>query len=288
MALSNGDPGAGAYGLSVLVNLMLAAAKLGVGFLATSPALVADGWHSLSDVAVNVLAWAGYRASRTPPDEDHHYGHGNWEAVSGLAVGLAVVAAGVGVVVSVLGGEGGETDPEHGALALAVGVGAGVAKLLLARYTARVGERLNSPSLLAVSRDNLSDAMTGTLVPVAIGASLAGLPWAEPAAAVVIGAVILWMGVQSAREGLDILMDRVPDPEIRERLLRLGGGVEGVMGVQSVRIHPLGSEMRVDMEISVHGELTVKEGHRIAHAVERAVVEAEDHVVEVHVHVNPA
>jgi cation diffusion facilitator family transporter len=287
MTVEARDPGAGAYALTLLVNLGLAGAKLGMGFLATSPALVADGWHSLSDVAMNALAWTGYRFSQAPPDEDHHYGHGNWEAVAGLVVGLIVIAAGAGIAAGVFLSEEGSTDPAHGALALAVGIGSGLAKLLLARTTARVGTRLNSPSLIAVSRDNLSDAMTGSLVPVAIGASLLGVAWAERVCALVIAAVVFWMGAKSAKEGLDILMDRA-DPRSRAAIQATAQAVQGVRGVQSVRIHPLGSELRVDMEISVDGSLSVAEGHRIAHAVETAVVEAHDHVHHVHVHVNPA
>jgi cation diffusion facilitator family transporter len=287
MVVRESDPGAGAYALTLLVNLGLAAAKLGIGFLARSPALVADGWHSLSDVAMNALAWGGYRFSQAPPDEDHHYGHGNWEAVAGFVVGMIVIAAGAGIAVGVFLAEDGRTDPEHGTAALAVGVGSGFVKLLLARATARVGSRLNSPSLIAVSRDNLGDALTGAFVPVAIGASLLGVGWAEKACALVIAGVVFWMGLKSAKEGLDILMDRA-DPKSRARIEATARTVPGVIGVQNVRIHPLGSELRVDMEISVDGALSVAAGHRIAHAVESAVVEAHDHVHHVHVHVNPA
>jgi cation diffusion facilitator family transporter len=286
MAIDTSDPGAGAYALTILVNAGLAAAKLGMGFLAGSPALIADGWHSLSDVAMNLLAWAGYRFSKAPADEDHHYGHGNWEAVAGLVVGLIVIGAGAGIAWGVLLGGAEATDPEHGPLALGVGVGSGLAKLLLARYTAEVGARLNSPSLIAVSRDNMTDALTGTLVPIAIGLSLAGVLWAEQICALLIAGVVFWMGARSAKEGLDILMDRV-DPRVRGRVEATASDVAGVRGIQSIRVHPLGSELRIDMEISVDGTLTVEQGHRIAHAVERAVVGAHEHVSEVNVHVNP-
>ena len=287
MVLDKRDPGAAAYLITILVNLGLAAAKLGAGTVTGSPALLADGWHSLSDVAMNALAWAGYQVAKAPPDDDHHYGHGNWEAVASLIVGLVVMGAGVAILVGVAVANGGGTAPGRGALALAVAIAAGLAKLVLALYTSRVGIRLNSPSLIAVSRDNMADSLTGALVPVAIGASLLGFAWAEPVCALLIAGVILWMGIKSARQGLDILMDRV-DPSLRETLEQTAQDVEGVSSVQRARIHPLGSELRVDMEISVDGNLTVAEGHRIAHEVESVVVDVHKHVVEVSVHVNPA
>ena len=277
-----------AHALTVAANAALAAGKLGVGFLAGSPVLVADGWHSCSDVAMNLLAWAGARIARKEADEDHHYGHGNAEALAALLVGMVILATGGGIVAQVVR-EGSEavTDETWGTLALAVGVAAGGVKLALALHTARVASEVNSPSLLAVSRDNRSDALTGLIVPVAIGASLAGIHGIEPAAAVAIGLVVGWMGIQSVREGFDVLMDRVADPELRGHLEETARGVEGVLGVQQVRVHPLGTEHRVDMEISVDGSLTVEQGHDIAHAVQARLVEAFAHVEEVHVHVNP-
>lgn len=277
-----------AHGLTAVANVGLAAGKLGVGFFAGSPVLVADGWHSCSDVAMNLLAWGGARFARKEADEDHHYGHGNAEAVAALLVGLVVLAAGAGIVAQVAGqGSAASTDGARGAWALAMGIAAGGVKLALALHTARVASEVNSPSLLAVSRDNRADALTGLIVPVAIGASLAGVSWVEPAAAVAIGLVIGWMGIQSVREGFDVLMDRVADPELRGHLASAARGVEGVLGVQSVRVHPLGTEQRVDMEISVEGSLSVEQGHAIAHAVQARLVEQFAHVREVHVHVNP-
>ena len=175
-----------------------------------------------------------------------------------------------------------------GGLALGVGVASGAVKLWLAIHTSRIGNELRSLSLVAVSRDNMADALVGILVPLAIGCSLLGLPWVENGTAVVIGLWIGWMGIASIREGLDVLMDRITDPGLRSRLSETAGSVAGVRGVQRVRVHPLGSSLRVDMEISVDGEESVSVGHRIAHAVENAVVAAHAHVVEVNVHVNPA
>ena len=102
-----------------------------------------------------------------------------------------------------------------------------------------------------------------------------------------IGVWILVMGLRSTRAGLDVLMDRVDDPELRSRLRAVGADVEGVVGVQEVRVHPMGTHRRADMQISVDGSLTVKEGHAIAHRVEDAIRAAFEDVTEVHVHVNP-
>ena len=126
------------------------------------------------------------------------------------------------------------------------------------------------------------------VVIVGIAGGLFGLAWAEPVMTALIGVFIVVMGLRSLREGLDVLMDRVADTELRGRMRAAALEVPGVDGVQRVRIHPLGSIHRADMEISVDGALSVRKGHEIAHEVESAVTRAEAGVVQVSVHVNPA
>ena len=83
-------------------------------------------------------------------------------------------------------------------------------------------------------------------------------------------------------------MDRVPDLGLRGRAEKLASGVDGVCGVQRIDVHPLGSQVRMDVEVSVDGDLSVRKGHAIAHEVAEAVTRGEAGVVEVAVHVNPS
>ena len=119
-----------------------------------------------------------------------------------------------------------------------------------------------------------------------VGAGVLGASMLEQIAAAVIGLFVARMGWLSLREGFDVLMDRV-DPSLREVYVKRAAGVEGVLRVGPVRVHPLGAGFRIDLEIDVDGGLTVAEGHEIAHAVEDALITGESHVEGVHVHVNP-
>ncbi len=277
-----------AHRLSLVVNSFLAVMKLAGGVLAGSPALVADGAHSLADVAAGGVAWLSFRWASQPPDEDHHYGHGKAEAAAGLFVGLVLIVAGVGVLWDSFSITAPVYSRSIGAVALSAAAISLAANEWLYRVTRRVGLHLASQSLLALARDNRSDALTSILVLVAVTASMLGLGWVEPLGTGVIGAMIGFLGWESVKHGLDVLMDRAPDPQMRARIHTIAGRIDGVEGVQKVDIHPLGSQVRVDMEISVDGDLEVRKGHAIAHEVERAVTQAEEGVVEVAVHVNPA
>jgi len=275
------------FALGLAGNLALALLKLGVGWWAGSRALVADGWHSLSDLATNGGVWLAHRWSKVPPDEDHHYGHGNAEPLAGLVVGVVLIVGGALVIVEGLTSDARLGDGAAVGAALAVAALSILVNLGLARITWREGRRLNSHGLLALARDNASDVLAAVLVLVGVAAAWAGFAWVEVAVAVAIGLLIVWIGLGSARTGLDVLMDRAPDPDLRERLRGVALAIDGVRGVQSVRVHPLGASSLVDMEISVDARLSVLEGHRIAHAVEDAITREEAHVAEVHVHVNP-
>ena len=277
-----------AHRVNAAVNLLLASSKIAIGWVSGSSALLANGVENLADLVNNGLAWFAHRAAQVPPDEDHHYGHGNAEALATAAIGGIILAGGLAVIWRAIAGASIAEPGLVGALALGVAAGSAFVCEALSRWTHAVATRLENGPLRALARDKRSDALTSLLVVIGISASLAGVRWVEPPVAALMGLGICWMGVKSLREGIDVLMDRVDDPELRSSLRSLAAEIAGVRGVQQVRVHPLGSELRVDMQISVDGGLTVREGHTIAHAVERAVLREQRRVIEVHVHVNPA
>ena len=247
---------------------------------------MADGWHSIGDVATGGALWFAFGAAHKPPDEDHHYGHGNFEALGGLLAGVAIGLGGIAVVWGALVSE--VVDSRGGASALVMAVVSIGANLWLVHLTRAAGRELGSATLTALARDNAGDVGTGLLVFAGVGATALGWPIVERFVAVLIGALVVRLGWSSAREGLDVLMDRVTDPALRGEIETAARSTDGVRGVQAIRVHPIGSAYRVDLEIAVAGDLTVRCGHEIAHAAESAITERCPRVVEVHVHVNPA
>lgn len=276
-----------AHRLSLWGNIILAVMKLAAGFLLASPALIADGWHSAADTFSSLVALVGYRMGREPADEDHHFGHGNHEALAGLLIGLGLVIGGSLLLWdSLAGGEGvlGEKGIE---LAMIVALMSTLVNLGMAAVTHKAAKSVSSISLRALTLDNLGDALSSFIVLVAIGLRKLGYPEVELFVAGAIGVVIAAMGLSSVRSALDVLLVRVTDNTLRGRITAAARALEGVRGVQDVRIHPLGSEMRVDLEINVDGQLTVTEGHDIAHHVMDTLTRDFRQVKGVHVHVNP-
>jgi cation diffusion facilitator family transporter len=277
-----------AHRLGLVVNLCLALGKILVGLLTSSPALLADGFHSTADVATNAVAWLSFRVSRRPADSDHHYGHGKAEAVAGLFVALVLLGGGVQLVREAFDTQAPSYLNWQMSAALVTALISIGANEWLAAVTRRSAEELNSHALRALARDNRADSLTSLLVVIGIIVGRQGVPQAEAWVTGLMGLSIAHMGLSSLRESLDVLMDRVADTKIRARIEDLARSVDAVSAVQRVQLHPLGAHYRVDMEISVDGQLSVSKGHAIAHEVERVVTQAENGVVQVAVHVNPS
>jgi cation diffusion facilitator family transporter len=275
------------HGLNAVINLALAGVKVSIGLLAGSGALVADGLNSTSDLLSNLVAWGGYRLSLRPPDEDHHYGHGNAEAIAAALIGMIILAAGGTVIWRLFSAENLTAGGELGIAALLAAALSVGANHWLSRVNLAEARRTHSQVLTALGRDKRSDALFSLLVVVGIGSSLLRIPWIEPTVTFLVGAWVCVLGLRSISEAIDVLMDRVTDPTLRAELAEVAGTVDGVERADEIRIHPLGSTYRADLTIHVNGTLTVERGHEIAQEVEAAVTRRHDRIVQVHVHVEP-
>ena len=271
-----------------IVNLVLTALKVGVGIIGNSAALVADGVHSLSDLATDVMVWFAARYGNEPPDKNHPYGHGRIETVTTLVLGAVLGAVGVGFLWS-----SGIRLQDIGALpqlhpaALVMALLTLAAKEGLFRYTLAAARRLNAPMLEANAWHARSDAASSLVVAAGIGGSLAGYPFLEPLAAAVVGFLILHMGLRLAWKSIGELIDTgLPEEEL-ERLRATIRETPGVIGLHDMRTRRMADRVLCDAHVQVDPRLTVSEGHRVSDAVYLRVRAAHPEVRDVLVHIDP-
>lgn len=273
--------------LSVAVNLLLTAVQLGIGTLARSQALVADGLHSLSDlVSDGVVLMAGHY-SRRDADEDHPYGHQRFETAASLALGLLLLAVGAGMLVSAVRLL--ESPQRVGSVhlsALAVSFGALVAKELLFRHLLRVARRVRSSLLVANAWHARSDAASSLVASVGILGNLMGYPILDPIAASIVGFLVAKMGWRFAWDALHDLMDRAADEQEVTAIQQTLRDTPGIRGVHDVRTRKMGDLIVVDAHIEVDAELTVESSHDIAVEARRRVM-SRHRVLNVMTHVDP-
>lgn len=255
--------------MSVLAYVSLTLLKLAVGALAGSLSLQADGYNNVTDLVASFTLLVGLRVARRPRDENHPYGHGRAEAIASLITSIVMAAIALQVLLAagarLLGlQEGTVPDP----LAAWVGAAAAAVLFTLFAFNRRLAAKLNSLSLWALSRDNLSDALVSTGTVVGIIGSRLGAPSLDPLAALVIGAVICRTSWSIFKESAIILTDGFDEQELaryRETVL----SVPGVEGVGDIRARLLGRDILVDVTIKVRPDLNVVDSHRIADATER-------------------
>ena len=273
--------------VSVAVNIALSAVQITVGILAKSQGLVADGIHSLSDLVADfVVLFASHHGAKEA-DADHPYGHQRFENAASLAVGLLLLAVGVGMAWSAIGKL---QDPAsiaevHG-VALAVAGVALVSKELLFRYMLKIATRLKSSMLVANAWHARSDAASSLVVGIGIAGNLAGYPLLDPIAALIVGLMIAKMGWEFAWVALHELMDRGIDEEEVAAITRTLAETPGVMGVHDVRTRKMGDLIVVDAHLEVDAAVTVEAGHDIAVAARRNVMQRH-RVLSLMTHVDP-
>ena len=275
--------------IGLLVSTILAVVKLGAGILGNSFALIADGVESTLDIFSAVLVWGGLRVSGAPPSEMFPYGRGKAEQLAGLAVATMLLAAAGGIAWGAVH----EIVVPHETPALftlpvlAVVV---IAKEATFRILRAKGGRLGSHALSTDAWHHRSDALTSLAAFVGITIALVGGEGFESAddwAALAACVVIVWNAIRLLRSAARDILDVSADADIHSRIRRLAEEVEGVRGVDVLRVRRSGLVLIVDIHIEVDADLTVRDGHSIAHVVKDQLVESELPILDALVHVEP-
>ncbi len=275
----------------IALNATLAAVKIAGGVFGHTYALIADGAESLLDILSSTLVWAGFRVAARPPDADHPYGHGKAEPLAALAVALFVfVMAGWIAVYAVH-----EIITPHQGPAwwtLLVLAGVIVVKMIFSRRMEAAGEEVGSTALGVEALHHWSDAMTSAAAFVGIVIALwGGKGWetADDWAALFACVVISFNGVGMFGKALRDVMDTAVAQDFENEVRALALAVPGVAALDKVRVRKSGLSHLVDIQVRVDGELTVRAGHDIAHAVKDALLASGRHAIsDVSVHIEPA
>jgi cation diffusion facilitator family transporter len=268
-------------------NLLLAVAKGAVWYSTGSLAVQSEAINSLADTAYSLVTVAGLYLTTQPPDFEHPHGHERIEPFVSLFVAVGVFAAGGFVayraITSLLSGAVG---PSGGLAAMAVLAGSVAAKLGLYYYCKRAGNRYNSPALVATALDNRADVLTAGAALIGVAGAGVGYPIADPLAAVVVAAGILYTGVEIVRDNVNYLVGAAPPEDLRAEIITRALAHPAVEGAHDVIAHYVGPEIDVSLHIEVEGDLTLREAHRIETEVIRAL-QAISAVDDVFVHVDP-
>jgi cation diffusion facilitator family transporter len=274
----------------MIVNSIFAVAKILGGLFGHAYVLIADGIESALDIGGSFVIWSGLKFAARPPDASHPYGHGKAEPIAAVIVGVGVLAAAVGLAIQSVR----EIFLPHHAPApytLGILIVVIVTKEILFRYADRIGRDVESTAVQTDAWHHRSDALTSAAAFIGISVALiGGKRWqsADDWAALFACAVIAVNGLRLLRPAFFEIMDTAPRDKFVRSIRQAARSVPGVVEVEKCRARKMGLDFYVDLHVGVDGNMSVHEGHEIAHRVKAAIQESDPRVADVLVHIEPA
>ena len=269
------------------IDATLGTLKITVGWISHSPALIADGFHSLSDLLTDFGVVFFSRLAQGAPDEDHPYGHHRYETLGTVILGtsLVVVASAIAWdnILSIIYGT---HAPQASLLAVLIAIISIVGKEWVFRFTLKAAKRFQSKLLEANAWHSRSDALSSIVVLFGVIATWIGYGWLELVAAIIVALMIGKMGVMLTWNASQDLIDRGIAPQLVHDIEQTIRNTEGVVDVHMLRSRMMGNYAYLDVHIQVDGMVSVSEGHFISDQVVLAVKQAHDSVSDITVHVD--
>lgn len=270
-----------------LLNIFLMILKIFSGILIRSSALIADGIHSFSDLATDIVVLIGTRLSHRPPDETHPYGHGKMETIASQLIALTLVVLSVGLIWSA-----GTSIYRHeqnypGFMVLIVAVVSVISKEIIFFMTRKVARITGSVALYANAWHHRSDSLSSVAVLIGGGVSLFGWGYADQTATIVVGFMIMGVAGKIFFEGLVELSEHAADSESIQKIEEALSEEKEVSSWHALRTRKLGAELFVDVHVLVDPKLSVLESHNISAKIEKEIKQKLSKPVNVLVHIEP-
>ncbi len=269
----------------LVLNLIVAVAKIALGLATGAVSVLSDGYHSLTDTASNVVGIIGVRIAGAPPDEDHPYGHRKFETMAsiGILIFLIIVLREVLSAAWERFQSGGE--PVINALTFVVMGGTFLVNLGVVFYERSAGRKLGSEVLLADSHHTLSDLLTSATVIVALIGVKFGYLWLDPAAALVVAVFIGYACWEIFQSTTGILADRYVIPE--EEILAVVKSVPEVLGSHHIRTRGSVDFVFLDLHIWMRADMSLDHAHHLSHVVKDKLMARYPQIKDAIIHIEP-
>lgn len=273
--------------ITIIINIVLGFIKIAAGIFGKSTAMIADGFHTLSDVLTTFIVLAGLKISSKEADEKHQYGHEKYESVFAkiLSVLLLLTGCFIGYESFKILISGVVTKPKS--IALIAALISIIVKEAMYWYTIKTARKIRSISMVADAWHHRSDAFSsiGTFVGI-LGARL-GFPALDPIAGIVVSVFIIKVSIDLYIKSVKELIDESASDELINKIRQLINSIEGVEKIKSLKSRVFGYRIYVDLEIFVDESITVRQGHDIAEKVHDKLEKEIQDIKHCMVHIEP-
>lgn len=269
----------------LVLNIIVSLAKIVYGFISNTASMIADGFHSFSDGASNVVGIVGIWISGKPADETHPYGHHKVETLSTIAISFLLFFVAIKIAIDAYGRIASPTEPDIGFLNFAVMIVTTFINIFVVVYEKAKGHKLKSSILISDSKHTQSDIYISISVVLGFIFIKMGFPIADPIISFVISLLIVKAGLEILRDAIDVLIDAqmMDTDDIHEIVMEF----EEVCYCHKIRTRGKENHIMIDLHVGVDRHKTIEEAHDIAHRIENRIIERREGVYEVIVHVEP-
>ncbi len=272
--------------ISIVINMILAGIKIFFGIVGKSKALVADGFHSVSDIVGSIVVLVGVYLGNKPADEEHPYGHGKLESIAGNIIGVILVITAYSLIVENIGDYFRETIrliPEK--ITLVIVLISIVVKYILYRYKYNVGMRIKNDAVLADAREHKSDVLSSVGVLVGILLSIYVDPIFDLLLSIVVGLIIGKEGLHIIFQTSNNLMD-MQDRKLIEEVDKYVSSFGYIENAHDIRMKTSGNMIYLSLHIRLDGKMTIHEGHELSDDIKYSILNKFEDVGDVTIHMD--
>ena len=271
---------------TLILNLVVALAKIIYGTMANIGSMVADGFHSFSDATSNIVGLIGIWISAKPPDENHPYGHQKVETVSTILISMLLFFVSYEIMIGAYGRFKNPVAPDINISSFVVMIIALLINIFVVVYETNKGKEFKSSYLLSDAKHTKSDIYVSLSVIGSLIASKLGFPVVDSILSVFIAILIARAGLEILINAMNILIDgkiidpNVIRPQVEER--------PEVIYCHEIRTRGKENQIMMDLHVGIDENASIKHGHEIAHDIENMLIKEFDGVSEVIIHLEPA
>lgn len=279
--------------ISVIFNVILTLGKIIIGLVGNSDAVFADGIHSAADVFAASLVVMVIKIANKPADKEHPYGHGKAEVIGSGIIGILLLLVSIYVAYEGISGFFHEVETPS-FLAMWVAIISYIIKVILYRTSLKVAKQNNSKAIEAIAYDHKADIWASVAAAIGVLLSISGerfdmpiLQYGDKAASIFVAYLIFHIAKDMLTEAADILLERNVNPDTLQDFIAIVSEFQEVRRIDRIRAREHGHYVLVDLRISIDHFKTIKEGHDISHRIKHKLMDNNDNIEEVLIHLNP-
>jgi len=269
--------------VAIIVNIALAFLKFLFGWMTNSIALMADAFHTASDVLTSAVVVIGFWSSKKPADMEHPYGHGRIEPIATLVISLLLIWVGIEFAHASYDRLREPHIVKWNVVAFGLMIFSAVAQEWMARFAFAVGKLIRSDMLRADGWHHRSDAIASSLVALSMIATSFGYKRIDSVFGIGVSVLIMYTGLNLLRSMINVLIGRKPGQDLINSIVKAALSVEGVQQVHDINVHEYGSQKVISLHIRIPAEMDTARSHHLAVLAERAISESLKASVVVHV-----